>query len=75
MPKLLLYILAGILSTLFFEGCMGTPRVTDPKETAVEQLLLSTAADRALIGISLKNWRERRYLLKNEVSEALTMYT
>lgn len=33
---------------------MGTPRITDPTRTALEQLLLSTAADRAVEKIMLE---------------------
>ncbi|UJS18725.1 MAG: hypothetical protein L3J17_06640 [Candidatus Jettenia sp.] len=69
MPKLLLHISAGILSILFFGGCMGTPRVTDPKETAVEQLLLSTAADRALMGISLKKLEGKKVFVEERSLE------
>ncbi|MGQ3684290.1 MAG: DUF6655 family protein [Candidatus Loosdrechtia sp.] len=51
--RLVCLIVVGTLSILFVTGCMGNPRITDPKRTAVEQLLLSTAADRALANIDL----------------------
>ena len=47
-------VLVGLLGIVVLGGCMGTPRVTDPARTAIEQLLLSTAAERALIGVDLK---------------------
>ena len=43
----------GLVALLILGGCMGAPRVTDPARTAVEQLLLSTAVDRALAVVDL----------------------
>lgn len=69
MPKLLLPVLAGMLGVFFFGGCMGTPRVTDPKETAIEQLLLSTATDRALMGVSLKKLEGKKVFVEERSLE------
>lgn len=56
-------VLVGLLGIVVLGGCMGTPRVTDPARTAVEQLLLSTAAERALIGVDLKALNGRKVFL------------
>ncbi len=47
-------LVAGALVLAVLMGCVGDPRVTDPPRTAVEQLLLSNAADRALALVDAK---------------------
>jgi hypothetical protein len=42
---------------------MGTPRITEPVRTAIEQLLLSTAAERAIDGIDLSELKEKKVFL------------
>ncbi len=53
MSKLSFHVLAVMLWSMVMVGCMGTPRITDPIRTAVEQLLLSTAVDKAFKDIDL----------------------
>lgn len=43
--------LSVVFCIILFAGCMGTPRITDPERTAIEQLLLSTASDHAIKAI------------------------
>lgn len=53
--------LLGLLLT----GCHSL-KVSEPKRTAAEQLLLSTAADRGLEGVDLAPLRGRKVFLKEE---------
>ena len=53
----------GLIGIVVLGGCMGSPRVTDPKRTAVEQLLLSTAAERALVAVDLKALEGKKVFL------------
>ncbi len=62
-PKLLFRVLTGTTAILCTGGCMGTPRVTDPTKTAVEQLLISTAVDRALEGVNFKELADRKVFI------------
>ncbi len=52
------------LSLLWLSGCT-TPTYTQPARTGIEQLLLSTAVDRALEGINLPQVDGRRVYLDN----------
>ena len=56
-------VFVGLLGIVVLGGCMGSPRVTDPARTAIEQLLLSTAAERALIGVDLKALEGKKVFL------------
>jgi hypothetical protein len=60
-----------MLSILSVAGCMGTPRITDPERTAVEQLLLSTAADRALAKANLSELSGRKVFLDDSSFEGI----
>jgi len=55
--------LTGVIGIFFIAGCMGTPRITDPEKTATEQLLISTAAERALEELDLKKLAEKRIFI------------
>lgn len=61
--KLPFHVLAGVIGILCTGGCMGTPRITDPTKTALEQLLISTAVDRALEGVDLAKLANRKVFL------------
>jgi len=63
MVRRLCSAIAVALSVAVLGGCMGTPRVTDPKRTAIEQLLLSTASDRALAGVDLNDLDGKKVFL------------
>lgn len=52
-----------VFCVIIFAGCMGTPRITDPARTAVEQLLLSTSAERAIEGIDLRGLAGKKVFL------------
>lgn len=51
------------MGIFFIAGCMGAPRITDPEKTATEQLLISTAADRALEELDLKKLAKKRIFI------------
>lgn len=53
------WIVEGFVLVLLFAGCTQT-RITEPKRTAVEQLLISTAADRAWEQIDFAQFNGRR---------------
>lgn len=55
---------------MLFSGCMGTPRITDPERTAVEQLLLSTAADRAIEKVDFRGLAGKKVFLDSSGFEA-----
>jgi hypothetical protein len=61
--KLPFRVLAGVIGILCTGGCMGTPRTTDPTKTALEQLLVSTAVDRALEGLDLAKLANKKVFL------------
>ncbi|MCF6158467.1 MAG: hypothetical protein E3K32_07815 [wastewater metagenome] len=63
MLKPLWYALFGAFIVYLAGGCMGTPRVTDPARTAVEQLLISTAADRALAQVEFAKLEGKKVFL------------
>ena len=70
MLKLSFRVLTGLSCIALFAGCMGAPRVTNPARTAVEQLLLSTAADRAVEGADFKKLAGKKVFLDASGFEA-----
>ena len=56
--KIILHGLGPVLLGLLLTGCHSL-NVSEPKRTATEQLLLSTAADRGLQGVDLAPLRGR----------------
>ena len=61
--------LAVVASALVVSGCVSS-RTTDTARTAVEQLLLSTAADRATLGILVMGLQDRKAFLDVSNMEA-----
>jgi hypothetical protein len=64
MNNILRCLSAAILGFLL-TGCHSL-KVSEPKRTAAEQLLLSTAADRGLQGVDLKQLRGKRVFLEEQ---------
>lgn len=62
--KLPFHVLAGMIGILGIGGCMGTPRITDPTKTALEQLLVSTAVDRAFEIVDLTKLANKKVFLR-----------
>src|SRR5687768_12152509 len=52
-------IVLSVLGAILLSGCVQT-RITEPKRSAVEQLLLSTAADEALEKIDFSKFAGRK---------------
>lgn len=70
MPKLF-YLRHGIVlgTALLLTGCVQT-KITEPSRSAVEQLLLSTASDRAAQAFSLSNFSGRKIYFSTNYFEA-----
>jgi hypothetical protein len=63
--KKTLCCLSAVILGLFATGCHSL-NVSEPKRTAAEQLLLSTAADRGLQGVDLTSLRGKKVFLEEQ---------
>ena len=61
----ILHCLGAALLVALLSGCHSL-RVSEPKRTAAEQLLLSTAADRGLQGVNLAPLRGKKVFLEEQ---------
>lgn len=64
-------VLIVFISIFSVAGCMGTPRITDPVKTATEQLLISTAADRAFEELDLEKLAEKKIFIDASAFEGV----
>ena len=61
----ILHCLGAAILGLLLTGCHSL-KVSEPKRTAAEQLLLSTAADRGLQGVDLASLRGKKVYLEEQ---------
>ncbi len=60
---------SGVLALLLGVGCVQT-RITEPARSAVEQLLLSTAADRAMQHVDLSIFNAKKVYVETNLFES-----
>jgi hypothetical protein len=60
---------SALLVAVFMTGCVQT-RITEPHRTAVEQLLLSTATDRAFEEVDMTSVQDRRVFIDSAYFES-----
>lgn len=68
-PLRLAQVLFSLTGILLLTGCTST-KLTEPPRSAVEQLLLSTAADRAVYSLALTNFLDKKVFLDTSYFES-----